>query len=171
MAISKDKKFELVDKLKDNLEKSNFVVIIHYRGISGAQLYNLRVDLKSKGCNMKIIKNTLANIAVKGTKLESLTQYLNGPTAILYAQDAIALAKSITSQAKEIGAIEIKAGFLDNIVIKESEIANLAKLGSLEEVRASFIGKLNGVSSNFVRVLNAGPSNLIALFNAKAKQG
>lgn len=171
MAIDKNKKAELVQELKDNLANSTFAAIVHYRGMDGTQLYNLRVDLKSKGCNMKIIKNTLANIAVKGTEYEALTEYLEGPTAILFSQDPVALAKSITSSAKEIDCLEIKAGFLDGAVIKEGEIANLAKLGSLEEVRAAFIGKLNGVQSNFVRVLNAPQSSLVAIFNAKAKQG
>lgn len=171
MAINKNKKTELVNELKDNLSKSKFAVIIHYRGMDGTQLYNLRVDLKSKGCNMKIIKNTLANIAIKDTDYESLAEYLTGPTAILYAEDPVALAKSITDSAKEIDCLEIKAGVLDNNVVKESQIANLAKLGSLEEVRASFIGRLTGVQSNFVRVLNGAPSSLVALLNAKAKQG
>lgn len=170
MAITKNKKTELVSNLKSKLEKSDFVVIIHYRGMNGAQLYNLRVDLKSKNCRMKIVKNTLVNIAIKGTQYEPLSQFLNGPTAILNCEDPVALAKVVTDTAKEIKCFEVKAGFLDGQIIKESEILNLAKLGSLEEVRASFIGKLTGVQSNFVRVLTASQSGLLSLFQAKTKQ-
>ncbi len=170
MAITKSKKTELVSDLKTNLEKSNFVVIIHYRGMDGSQIYDLRVDLRSKNCHMKIVKNTLVNIAIKDTQYEPLSQFLKGPTAILHCEDPVALAKIVTDTAKKIECFEIKAGFLDNTVVKEGEILNLAKLGSLEEVRASFIAKLTGVQSNFVRVLNAPQSGLVALFQAKAKQ-
>jgi large subunit ribosomal protein L10 len=170
MAIAKSKKTELVSNLKTKLEKSNFVVIVHYRGMNGAQLYDLRVNLKSKDCHMKIVKNTLVNIAIKGTEHEPLSQFLKGPTAVLHCEDPVALAKVVSDTAKEIKCFEIKAGFLDNSVIKESEILNLAKLGSLEEVRASFVSKLVGVQSNFVRVVNASQSGLVALFQAKIKQ-
>ncbi len=171
MAISKEKKTGLVQKLKDDLAKSNIVVIVHYRGMSGSELYKLRVELKSKGCNIKIAKNTLSSIAIKGTEVESLGEYLQGPTALLYAQDPVALAKTIADTDKEIESFEVQAGLLDGKIIKLAEISNLAKLGSLEEVRAAFIGKLNGVQSNFVRVVNAPQAGLVALFNAKAQQG
>ncbi len=170
MAITKSKKTELVSNLKTKLEKSNFVVIVHYRGMDGQQLYNLRVSLRSKNCHMKIVKNTLVNIAIKDTQYESLSQFLKGPTAILHCEDPVALAKIVSDTAKEVKCFEVKAGFLDNSIIKEGEILNLAKLGSLEEVRASFIGKLTGIQSNFVGVLNAPQTGLVSLFKAKAKQ-
>ncbi len=170
MAIAKSKKLELVSDLKTKLEKSNFVAIVHYRGMNGEQLYKLRVNLRSKSCHMKIVKNTLVDIAIKGTEYEPLSQFLNGPTAILHSEDPVSLAKVLADSSKEVKCLEIKAGFLDNNVIKESEILSLAKLGSLEEVRASFIGKLTGVQSNFARVLTAPQSGLLSLFQAKSNQ-
>ena len=170
MAITKNKKTELVSDLKSKLEQSKFAVVAHYRGMSNDQLYKLRVELKSKGCHLKIIKNTLANIAIKDTQFEGLSEFLKGPTAVLHSEDPVALAKAVTDCAKEVECFDIKAGVLDNAVVKESQILSLAKLGSLEEVRAAFIGKLTGVQSNFVRVLTASQSGLLALFNAKAKQ-
>lgn len=171
MAVSKDKKVEVVSSLKDSLGKSNFVVVVHYRGMDGKQLYDMRLELKSKGCEMKVAKNTLASIAIKGTEFEPLNEYLTGPTAILCSEDPVALAKVVTDITKEIECLKIQAGFLDNAVIKDDKIKDLAKLGSLEEVRASFLGKLGGVQSNFVRVLQAPQSGLVALFHAKTKQG
>ena len=105
-------------------------------------------------------------VAVKGTDLEVLTPHLTGPTAILYSQDLIALSKVISDFAKEIGVLKIKTGYLNKALITESAINDLAKLGSLEEVRASFIGKLKGVQSNFVRILNAPESGLATSFNS-----
>ena len=169
MATSKSKKTEQVSELSSNLKSSTFVVVVHYRGMSGKQLYDLRVNLKSKGCGMKIAKNTLVNIAVKGTEFEALGSYLKGPTAILYSSYPVALAKIITKIAKEIECLKIRIGYLDKELVKDIEISNLAQLGSLEEVRASFIGKLNAVQSNFVRVLSAPQSGLVSLLGNYAK--
>ena len=170
--MDKNQKAELVSSLKDKLVNSGFISVVHYRGMSDKQLYDLRVSLKSKGCNMKIAKNTLIKVAVKGTDLEILTPHLSGPTAILYSQDPVALAKALCDVVKQIEALKIKIGYLNKSLIAESAINNLAKLGSLEEVRASFLGKLKAVQSNFVRIINAPQSGLVSLLSnyASSKQ-
>lgn len=162
--MNKNQKSNLVSSLKDKLTNSVFVAVVHYRGMSDKQLYDMRVALKAKNCDMKIAKNTLIKVALKGTDLEALTPHLKGPTAILYSQDLIALSKVVSDFAKEIEVLKIKVGFFNKGIITESAINDLAKLGSLEEVRASFIGKLKGVQSNFVRILNAPESGLASQF-------
>ena len=170
--MNKNQKSELVSSLKERLVASAFVAVVHYRGMSDKQLYDMRVALKSKGCNMKIAKNTLMKVAIQGTDLEVLTPHLVGPTAILYSQDPVALAKVVSDFAKEVEILKVKIGYLNKSLIAEGAISNLAKLGSLEEVRASFLGNLNGVQSNFVRVLNAQQSGMVSLLQnyASSKQ-
>jgi large subunit ribosomal protein L10 len=165
MAINKVQKSELISTLKEKFSTSSFVVVVHYRGMNGKQLYDLRVNLKSKGCGMKITKNTIAEIAIKGTDLEVLSSYLNGPTAILYSKDPVALAKIVSDVAKEVESLKIRIGYLDKLLIKESDIGNLAKLGSLEEVRASFLGTLSAAQSNFVKILGASQFGLVSLLS------
>ncbi len=126
----------------------------------------MRVALKDKKCSMKIAKNTLVKVAIKGTELESISPHLNGPTAVLYSQDVIALSKVISDFSKEVEVLEIKIGYLNNELISEDKIRDLAKLGSLEEVRASFLGKLKGAQSNFVRILKAPESGMASSFNS-----
>lgn len=164
--MNRNQKAELVSSLKDKLTSSVFVAVVHYRGMTDKQLYDMRVALKAKDCDMKIAKNTLVKVALKGTDLEILTQYLKGPTAILYSQDLIALSKVISDFAKEIEVLKIRTGYLNKALITESAINDLAKLGSLEEVRASFIAKLKGVQSNFVRILNAPQDGLTTSFQS-----
>jgi len=163
--MNRDQKSTLVSSLKENLVKSTLIAIIHYRGMSDKQLYDMRVALKSKGCTMKIAKNTLVKVAIKGTDLEILTPHLSGPTAILYSQDPVALAKTLSDFAKKVEILKVKIGYLNKSLIAESAINNLATLGSLEEVRASFLGKLKGVQSNFVRIINAPQSGMVSLLN------
>jgi large subunit ribosomal protein L10 len=153
--MNKNQKSELVSSLKDKLIKSSFIALVHYRGVSDKQLYDMRILLKSKGCSMKIAKNTLVKIAIKGTDLEVLSPHLSGPIAVLYSNDPVALAKIISDFSKKVEIIKIKIGYLDKSLITEDKIKSLAELGSMEEVRAAFIGKLNAVQSNFARILNA----------------
>jgi large subunit ribosomal protein L10 len=161
--MNKEQKTSLVSSLKDKLTSSTFVAIVHYRGMTDKQLYNLRVSLKKKDCGLKIAKNTLIKLAVKGTDLEVLTPHLVGPTAVLYSNDPVALAKAVCDSAKEAKVLEIKTGFLNKALIDESTITAMAKLGSLEDVRASFLGMLKGAQSKFVRVLNAPEQGLATL--------
>ncbi|MDX2082904.1 MAG: 50S ribosomal protein L10 [Rickettsiales bacterium] len=164
--MNKNQKTALVSSLKDKLTNSLFVAVVHYRGMTDKQLYDMRVALKAKSCDMKIAKNTLVKVAIKGTDLEILSPHLKGPTAILYSQDLIALSKVIADFAKEIEVLKIKTGYLNKALVTENTIKDLAKLGSLEEVRASFIGKLKGIQSNFVRILNAPESGLASSFKS-----
>ncbi len=161
--MKKEQKLGLISTLRDKLISSAFVAVIHYRGMSDKQLYDLRVSLKSKGCNIKIAKNTLVKIAIKGTDLEAISSYLNGPTAVLYSQDPVALAKVICDISKEVKVLEIKAGFFNKSLMNETTIREMAKLGSLEDVRASFVGMLKGAQSKFVRVLKAPEQGLATM--------
>lgn len=161
--MNRDQKSNLVSSLKQKLTTSAFVAVIHYRGMNDKQLYDLRVALKSKGCNMKIAKNTLVKVAIKGTDLEALSSHLNGPTAVLYSQDPVALAKVATDVSKQSEALKIKIGFFNKSLMTEAAVKEMAKLGSLEEVRASFIGVLKAAQTNFVRVLTAPEKGLATL--------
>jgi len=161
--MNRNQKSNLVSSLKSTLIGSAFVAVIHYRGMTDKQLYDLRVSLKSKGCNIKISKNTLVKVAIKGTELEALTEYLVGPVAVLYSQDPVALAKVISDTAKKVEVVKILTGFFNKTLMSESAIKEMAKLGSLDEVRSSFIGLLKATQSKFVRVLNAPKDGLATL--------
>ena len=161
--MNKNQKSELVFSLKDKLTSSAFVAIVHYRGMSDKQLYDMRVALKAKSCNMKIAKNTLVKVALKGTDLEALSPHLNGPTAVLYSEDVVGLSKILSDVSKKAEVLKIKIGYFNKSLITESAIKEMAKLGSLDEVRASFIGVLKGAQSQFVRILSAPEKGLATL--------
>ncbi len=161
--MNREQKSQLVSSLQSKLIDSAFVAVIHYRGMSDKQLYDLRVTLKSKGCGMKIAKNTLVKVAVKKTALEALSEHLSGPTAILYSQDPVVLSKIISDMAKRVEVLKIKVGFFNKSLVTEAAIKEMAKLGSFDEVRASFLGLLSAKQSNFVRLLTAPEKGLATL--------
>ncbi len=167
--MNRTQKVDLVTSMKEALTNSDFIVLLHYRGMSDKQLYDFRVNLKSKGVNLKIIKNTLAKVAVKGSDLEILSPYLSGPTAICYANDPVSLAKIATQGARENESLKIQAAYLNKSILSKDAIDSLSKLGSLEEVRSSFLSVLQGAQSKFVRVLNAPASGVVAVINNYAQ--
>jgi large subunit ribosomal protein L10 len=163
--MNRNQKSDLVSYIQNNISGSEFITIIQYRGMSDKQLFNLRVALKSKNCNIKIAKNTLVKVAFKGTNLEKLYNHLTGPTAIVYAQDPVALSKVIVDTSKQVESLKIVTGFFKNNLMSESTIRDLAKLGSMNEVRASFIGLLQTQQSQFLHILGAPEKGLATLKN------
>ena len=164
----KNKKSELISGLKDNISRNSFVVLAHYRGMTDKQLYDMRIALKAKNCGMKISKNTLAKLAIKGTNFEVFEPHLKGPVAILYSNDPVGLSKVLCDFAKQVQVLKIKIGYLDKALVSEDVINNLSKLGSLEEVRASFVGTIKAAQSNFVRIINAPNDGLASSFGSAA---
>ncbi len=158
--MNRKQKTTLVSKIKDNLVASSFIAVVHYRGMNDRQLYEMRIALKNKECSMKIAKNTLLRVALKGTNLENLSPYLKGPTAVLYSNDPVALSKVISDTSKEVEFLKPKIAYFNNSLISENEIQNLAKLGSLQDVRASFVYTLKSVQSNMASLIKNYASSL-----------
>jgi large subunit ribosomal protein L10 len=163
--MNKTQKIELAGSMKESLLSNSFIMLFHYRGLSDKKLFDFRVALKSKGVKLKIIKNTLARVAVKDSDLNVLLPYLSGPTAIAYTNDPASLAKIAVSASKENEELEIQIGCLNQSIVSKEAIDNLSKLGSLEEVRSSFLSVLKGSQSKFVRVVNAPSSGVVSLLN------
>ena len=163
--MDRKEKSNLVSLVKDKLANNSFIAVVHYRGMSDKELFDMRSSLKEKDCGIKIAKNTLVKIAVKDTEFEPIAPHLVGPTAILYSQDPVALSKVLSDTAKQVESLKIITGFFDNKLVEESTIKSLAKLGSMEDVRASFIGRLKAVQSNFVRIVNAPNEGLASSFS------
>lgn len=168
--MNREQKAQLVEELKEDLVSSKFVSLVHYSGISDKDLYMMRVDLKSKNCNMKIAKNNLVKIAIKGTDLEILEPHLTGPNALLYSDDPVSLAKVIVEKQKKIENLKLITGYLEKTLLEESKVKELAKLGSLEEVRSMFIGTLKGVQTRFVRDINYHQIGLVSLIKNYSSQ-
>lgn len=168
MNTNKQKKSKVASFLREELLNSEFIAIVHYRGMNDKQLFDLRVALKSKNCSMKIAKNTLVKLAVADTELAPLASHLKGPNALLFSKDSIALAKILVKVANENKKLHINVGCLSKSIIDKKVIESLAKLGTIEEVRSSFVGMLLSVPTNFVRTISASQQNLVSLLSGYA---
>lgn len=171
--MNREEKKQLVGDLKEELESSAMIVLVHYHGLNDSSINQIRGELRSNQCTMRVAKNTLTKIAISNSKLDVLDQYLQGPIALIYSQEAVSLAKTLNKSLKENQSLKLIAGYFNEKVVNENEISNLAKLGSIDEVRISFLGNIKGVQSKFVRVLNSHQTGLTSLIKnyASSKEG
>src|SRR5215813_4164713 len=140
MAVSKAKKTELVDKLGKDLKNVSSMIVATYSKLTVAQDYELRKTLRSSGAKYRVVKNTLAEIASKGTKVEGALKGLAGVTSIAYTEgDPVALAKALAKYVKDTPELTLKSGVVEGKVISPKEIESLATMPSKEELYSKLL--------------------------------
>ncbi len=150
--MNRIEKQKQVTDIKDYLSNNTFIALAYYRGMNDSKLYNFRVLLKKNGCNIKVLKNTLINVAIKDTKYSELSPYLKGPVAFMYSNDPVALSKVINDTSKEVEQLKPLVGFFNDKIVTAEEIVKLAKLGSINDVRASFVYTLRATHSSILSI-------------------
>ena len=161
-------KDSLVSTLKDKLAKAQSLVLLDFRGLPVDADTRMRNEFRAGGCEYRVIKNTLLGLAVKGTKMDVLDDYLKGPTAVAYSfEDPAAPAKIATKVAKEHDKLVIKGGYVDGKALDKQGVADLSQLAGKDELRAKFLATLQAVPQNFLALLIAAPQNFMYLLAAR----
>jgi large subunit ribosomal protein L10 len=161
MAVTKEKKAEQVDKLSGELKKVASLVVTTYSKLTVAQDYELRKALRGAGAKYQVVKNTLAERAAKGTKVEEVLKNLSGVTSIAYTSgDPVALAKALSKYAKDNPEFTFKAGVVEGRAVSVNEIQALATMPSKEEIYAKLLFLINAPAQRLVTVLNAAGRDL-----------
>lgn len=166
MPISKAEKEIIIQELKEKFEGSQAAVLANYRGLNVAEATILRRRLRDAGCQLRVAKNTLANLAAIQTGLEGLGPYLEGQVAIAFGVDPVMPAKVLTEFIRETKKMEIKAGILEGKVIDARGVRELADLpprevllakvlGGMQSPLYGFAGVLQGTLRSFVYALDA----------------
>ncbi|HXY13434.1 MAG TPA: 50S ribosomal protein L10 [Terriglobales bacterium] len=166
MAVSRAKKKEQVDKLGQQLEKASSLIVTTYSKLTVAQDYELRKTLRSTGAKYAVVKNTLAERAAKGTKVEGVLKDLSGVTSIAYTEgDPVALAKALTKYAKDNPEFTYKAGLVEGRVISIDDIKALATMPSKEEMYSKLLFLINAPAQRLVTAMGAVGRNLAVVIN------
>jgi large subunit ribosomal protein L10 len=166
MAVTRAKKKEQVEKLSGELKKVSSMIVATYSKQTVAQDFELRKALRSSGAKYRVVKNTLAERAGKGTKVEDALKNLTGVTSIAYtAGDPVALAKALAKYAKDNPEFTFKAGVVEGRVITVKEIESLATMPSKEEIYAKLLFMLNAPAQRLVTAMNAVGRNLAVVVN------
>jgi large subunit ribosomal protein L10 len=156
MPVTKARKKEQVEKLSADLKNVSNAVVATYSKLTVAKDYELRKALRGAGAKYQVVKNTLAELAAKGSKIEEGLKNLTGVTSIAYTTgDPVAMAKALTKYAKDTPEFTFKVGVVEGRVISIKEIEALASMPSKEEIHAKLLFLISSPAQRLVTVMNA----------------
>ena len=164
-------KKQIVLDIKEKMERAQGMVFYDYRGLTVAEVTELRNKFREAGVEYKVLKNSMIKRAAEMLEIEGLDEHLAGPTAVAFGfEDPVAPAKVLVEYTKKLKKTEIKTGVLDNKVIGLDEINNLAELPSREQLLGMLAGTLNAPITGFARSLSGIISKLGYALNAVKEQ-
>jgi large subunit ribosomal protein L10 len=157
---------ELAEKLR-----GNYVVLVDYQGMNVAQSTRLRARSRESGVEFVVAKNTLARRAADAVGVESLSELLEGPTAMAFSEDPVAGAKLMAEFSDEVESFEVKGGLLDGgRVMGAQDVVALSRLPGREQLLAQLLGAIQAPIAGLATVLNAPLRNLAIVLNQVAEQ-
>jgi len=171
MAVTKAKKIEQVEKLTKELEGANHAIVGTFTKLTVEKDFELRKAVRGAGASYRVVKNTLAERASKGSKVEDAMKDLAGVTSIAYTSgDPVALAKVLSKYAKDNPEYTFKAGIVDGRVIAIKDIDALANMPSKEEIYSKLLFLMNAPAQRLVTALNAIGRDLAVVINQGVKE-
>jgi large subunit ribosomal protein L10 len=161
------KKIERVAELKGQIEGSTALLLTEYRGLTVAEITELRRSLREGGARFAVIKNTLMRRALEQTDAAELGSLFDGPSAVAFVQeDPVAAAKSVTAAAKKFPALVLKGGFVEGRLLNADEAKSLADLESREVMLSKLAGLMKGEMSRAAAVFQATQARFPSLLEA-----
>ena len=171
MAVTRAKKAEQVEKLNADLKGVKSAIVGTFAKLTVAQDFELRKSVRTAGARYRVVKNTLAERAARGTEIESALKGLAGVTSIAYTEgDPVALAKALAKYAKDNPEFSFKAGMVEGRALSVKEIEALATMPSKEEIYSKLLFLINAPAQRLATVVNAVGRNLAVVVNQAVQQ-
>ena len=161
MSLNLEQKQAMVSEIAAQLAKAQAVIVAENRGLPVEVITGLRAKARKSGLYLRVLKNTLARRAVKGTPFEKLAGQMSGPLMYGIAQDPVAGAKVLSEFAKENELFVIKGGAMPNAMMSAKDVKALATMPSREELLAKLVGTLQAPIVKLVRTMNEVPGRFV----------
>lgn len=167
MAITRERKDEIIAQYTDILQRSEGFVVTEYRGMRIGAFNDIRRVLREKDASLVVTKNRLFKIALNNLGYPVPDSLLTGPVAVSFAySDMPGVVKTLLDKRKEHELLILKGGMVGASVFGENDLDAISKLPSIDEVRSQILGLLVSAPQGLVNVLNAPPQNLVNVLNA-----
>ncbi len=164
--MHRQQKEAVVDTLHETFSNASALVVAHQKGLTVAQITDLRGRMREAGAGFKVTKNRLAKRALDGTPFADLADLFSGPTTIAYSNDPVAAAKVAVKYAGDNDKYEVVGGALDGKTLSVDEVKALASLPPLDELRAKIVGMIATPATRLAQVTGAPAAQLARVFGA-----
>ncbi len=168
--MNRTQKQEWIESTNSSVKDAGILLIAHYKGLTVAEMTNLRIAIRKTGAGFKVTKNLLAKRAIVGTQYEKLSHLFTGPTAVAYATDPVSAAKALSEFAKKNEKLVLVGGAFGETILDKAAIQKLATLPSLDELRSKIIAILQTPATRIAGVLQAPAGQLARVFGAYASK-
>jgi large subunit ribosomal protein L10 len=170
--MNRDEKAAVIEQVAGEINSAQAVFAVDYRGITVAQVKDLRVRLQESDTQLRVVKNSLTERAADQAGAAELKPLLVGPTALAFVRgDAAMAAKVLSDVNRALRILEFKGGLMDGAVLSAEDVQSIARLPSREVLHAQLVGAIASPLSGLVRTLNALISGLAIQLGAIADQG
>lgn len=169
--MQRSEKEDLVKELNEKFSRVRTAIAVEFGKLNVSTVTNLRKKLRAGGVEYKVLKNTLAKRAAKGTPVEVIADQFEGQLALcLGYDDVVAPAKILTDFIKDLETIKVKTAVVEGKSVDAKGVAALAKMPGLPELRATLLGMINQPASKLVRTLAAPGQQLAMVVKAHSEK-
>lgn len=166
--MDRTEKREFVASLATVFAETSFVLVAQNKGLTVADVSELRRRMRAAGATYKVAKNRLATLALEGTRFQGVSPLLKGPTALAWSTDPVAVAKTAVEFAKTNDKFVVLGGALGTQTLDAVGIKALAELPSLETLRAQLVGLIQTPATRIAGILQAPGGQVARVLSAYA---
>ncbi|MGO9957422.1 MAG: 50S ribosomal protein L10 [Solirubrobacteraceae bacterium] len=170
--MNRDQKSAVIDEIAEQIQSAEAIFAVDYRGISVAQVGDLRARLRDADARFRVVKNSLSERAADQAGVETLKPLLIGPTALAFVRgDAAVAAKALNDAARQFNLLEFKGGLLNGSVLSADDVRSIARLPSRDVLRGQLVGTIAAPLTGLARGLNALIAGIAIQLQAIVDQG